>query len=105
MVIEAREAHLPGGGVRGSCKRLNMVLRTKVESSGRTSSYCFIVILCASVFCLHVYLGSRCVSGSHGNQKRALHPLELKLQMVMCCHLGVGMEPKSSGRVAGALKH
>lgn len=40
-----------------------------------------------------------CILDNHGGQKRALDPLGLELQVVLC-YLCVGNEPRSSGRTA-----
>lgn len=37
-------------------------------------------------------------TGIHGNQKKALDPLELKFQVVVSCHVDAGTELKSSVR-------
>lgn len=39
-------------------------------------------------FCLHICLCNK--SGAHGNQKRALDPLELKLLTIVSHHVGIG---------------
>lgn len=43
--------------------------------------------------------------GAHRDQKRALEPLELALQMVISCHVGSGNRPGFSGKAADALNH
>lgn len=40
--------------------------------------------------------------GAHRSQKRALAPLELKLEMLGGHGMGAGDQSQSSGRVAGA---
>lgn len=40
-------------------------------------------ILCVMVFCLHICLGTTCMLGAHGGQKRAAYPLGLELEMVV----------------------
>lgn len=45
----------------------------------------FFFLLCVWVFCLHLYL---CVPDTHGNQKRALDPLEFELQIGVSHHVG-----------------
>lgn len=52
---------------------------------------CFQIILCAwygyFTFMYHVHFV--CVSGSYGDQKRALSDLKLKLQMLVSCCVGI----------------
>ena len=44
------------------------------------------------------------VTGALRGQKRILNPLQLELE-IMSQHVGAGIEPGSSRRIAGALKH
>lgn len=48
--------------------------------------------------CLRICLSTTCVSGAHGVQKMALNHLQLELQIVVSCHVGAGVEPRSSTR-------
>jgi hypothetical protein len=50
--------------------------------------------------CLHVCMHTRCMSGTHENQKRALDSLGLKLQMGVSLRVDIGIEPWASGRAA-----
>ena len=43
--------------------------------------------------CLHVCMHTRCMSGTHENQKRALDSLGLELQMVVSLRVDIGIEP------------
>ena len=63
----------------------------------------FLILLCVSE-CLPACLRTTCVPGACGVQKRALHPLELELQMVVRCYMqALGIEPRSSRRTVIAL--
>jgi hypothetical protein len=56
--------------------------------------YLFIFISCPLVLCLHARF---CVYA------RVLDHLELELQTGVSCHVGVGLEPRTSGRAANAV--
>ena len=43
-----------------------------------------------------------CVPGTHGDQMRVLHPLELELQVTVSCHVGAGNRVQASESAAGA---
>lgn len=56
--------------------------------------------------CLHVSLCAMCMPGAHNGQKRAPDHLELGLQMVVSCHVGMlGIRHGSSGVAVSALNH
>lgn len=40
---------------------------------------------------------------AHGHQRRALDPLELKLEMVVSCHAALGIKSESSGKSTRAI--
>lgn len=61
-------------------------------------SFRFISLLCSA--CLYGY-----IPGAHWGQKRTLSPLELEWWTVVRCHVGAGIEPKSSLRTTGALNN
>ena len=42
------------------------------------------------VFCIHVCTCTACMSGAHGDQKRAQDPLELWVQMIVNSNGGAG---------------
>lgn len=60
------------------------------------------LVLCIWVSC--VYIFTTCVSGAHGGKRGALDPLELKLQMFVSCHAGLGIQPEPSRGAASTLK-
>lgn len=41
-------------------------------------------LYCMCVFCLHVYMGTTCVSVPLGGHNKMIDPLELELQTVVC---------------------
>jgi hypothetical protein len=43
--------------------------------------------------------------GISQGQERALEPLEVKLEMVVCCHMRLEIEPGSSARGTCALNY
>jgi hypothetical protein len=45
------------------------------------------------------------VPGACKGQRRASEPLERELQTVMSCHVGAGIEPRSSVRAESALNN
>lgn len=50
----------------------------------------FLLVLYVWMFCLHICLCTICVLRAYGDQRRALAPLNLGLQMVVSYHLGAG---------------
>lgn len=50
----------------------------------------FLLVLYVWMFCLHICLCTVCVPCAYGDQRRALAPLNLGLQMVVSYHLGAG---------------
>lgn len=51
---------------------------------------------------MHGYMYTLCMACVHGEQKKALHPQELELQMVVSHLLILGTKPASSARAASA---
>lgn len=49
--------------------------------------------------CQHVCLCATCMPSGCGGQKRALDLLKLTLQVVVSCHVDVGIEPRREQRV------
>ena len=47
------------------------------------SCFCFVLIVCIWVFCLHACLCTTCVPGNHGSQKRVLDFLGLEIHMIV----------------------
>lgn len=62
------------------------------------------MILCVWVFCLTMCLCGVSMSGIHGDQKRALDPSELQLQMKVSTWV-LKTKPRSSGRSISAPNH
>lgn len=50
-------------------------------------------------------MGAIFMPGTHGGKRRILCSLETGSQMVMCHHVVLGIEPRSSVRTASALNH
>jgi hypothetical protein len=67
-----------GGGIHGDTEQV----LDCVSHHFKISFYLLLIILCARVFCLHVYLCTSCMPGTFGVQKRASDPLELEVQFL-----------------------
>jgi hypothetical protein len=52
-----------------------------------------------------MYIWSMCDPGVLEVRERASYPLELKLQKVIGCHVGTGIEPRTSTRAACVLNY
>lgn len=80
----------------------------KDNSSSRTKHqemrFTYFILLCVSVFCLHVSMHYMCACRS---PKRASYSLVLEFQTIVSLHerRESGIEARSSGRAAGALSH
>lgn len=63
----------------------------------------FIYYFYVRMFCLHVYLPH--AYSTQRDQKRVTDPLGLELQRFVMYHVALGIEPRSSERVASVLNH
>jgi hypothetical protein len=66
--------------------------------------FIYFYLICLGV--LPARIAVHCACSTHGGQKRVSDSsLELELQMAVSCHVGVGIEPRSSGRAGSAFHH
>lgn len=49
-----------------------------------------VLLMCMGVFACNVCKGTTHILSAHRGQKRLQRPLELNLQVIVCCHVGAG---------------
>lgn len=52
---------------------------------------------------IHVHMYTKCMLGAYEVQKKVPYPLEIELWVAVNHHVGVGTEPRSSGRASSTL--
>lgn len=62
------------------------------NGEGSLSFGFWVLFILMCVFCLHVNMCSMCMPGACIGQKRAFHPLELELQIIVHHHEGAGKQ-------------
>ena len=91
MVIDTRELQLKGYEVYrfGGYEFMNITESKRMIQEFFEKLFKKYFILCVCVFCLHVYLYSRCMFGAHKRPEGTQNPLELELQSVISCPAGL----------------